>query len=64
MTGKRHIQDQAGGTYGSCEAAAAWQRSGAVRAQLLGPLTERMLDLTGVGVGRGCCRRAAAWSGN
>jgi ubiquinone/menaquinone biosynthesis C-methylase UbiE len=51
MTGKRHIQDQADGTYGSCEAAAAWQRSGAVRAQLLGPLTERMLDLTGVGVG-------------
>jgi trans-aconitate methyltransferase len=51
MTGKRHIQDQAGGTYGSCEAAAARQRSGAVRAQLLGPLTERMLDLTGVGVG-------------
>ena len=51
MIGKRHIQDQAGGTYGSGEAAAAWQRSGAVRAQLLGPLTERMLDLTGVGVG-------------
>jgi len=51
MTGKRHIQDQAGGTYGSCEAAAAWERSGAVRAQLLGPLTERMLDLTGIGVG-------------
>ena len=49
MTGKRHIQDQ--GTYGSCEAAAAWQRSGAVRAQLLGPLTERMLDLTRIGVG-------------
>ena len=51
MTGNRHIQDQASGTYGSREAAAAWQRSGAARAQLLGPLTERMLDLTGVGVG-------------
>jgi hypothetical protein len=37
MTGNRHIRDRASGTYGSCEAAAAWQRSGAARAQLLGP---------------------------
>ena len=51
MTGKRHSQDQAGGAYESCEAAAAWQRSGAARAQLLGPLTERMLDLAGVSLG-------------
>lgn len=47
MTGKSHIEDQAAGTYGSSEAAAGWQRSGAVRAQLLVPLTERMLDLAG-----------------
>lgn len=51
MTGKRHIEDQAGPTYGSSEAATGWQRSAAVRAQLLMPLTERMLDLAGVGVG-------------
>src|SRR5580693_1240457 len=51
MTGKRRIEDQAGGTYGSSEAAAGWQRSGMARAQLLAPLTERMLDLAGVGVG-------------
>jgi ubiquinone/menaquinone biosynthesis C-methylase UbiE len=51
MTDKRRIEDQAGGTYGSPEAAAAWQRSGVARAQVLAPLTERMLDLAGVGVG-------------
>ena len=51
MTGKRGIEDQAGGTYGSSEATAGWQRSGAARAQLLAPLTERMLDLAGVSVG-------------
>jgi ubiquinone/menaquinone biosynthesis C-methylase UbiE len=51
MTRKGRIDEQAGGTYGSPEAAAGGQRSGVVRAQLLAPLTERMLDLAGVGVG-------------
>jgi SAM-dependent methyltransferase len=51
MTTERRIEDQAGGTYGSVEAAAGWQRSGAARASVLAPLTERMLDLAGVGVG-------------
>jgi SAM-dependent methyltransferase len=51
MTGERRIEDPAGGTYGSSEAAAGWQRSGAARAQFLAPLTERMLDLAGVDVG-------------
>ena len=51
MTGERHLEDQAGGTYGSAEAAMGWRRSSATRAQLLAPLTERMLDLAQVGVG-------------
>ena len=51
MTGERHLEDQAGGTYGSAEAAMGWRRSSAARAQLLAPLTERMLDLAQVGVG-------------
>lgn len=51
MTGKGGVEDQAGGTYGSSEATAGWQRSGAARAQILAPLTERMLNLAGVGVG-------------
>lgn len=51
MTGNHRIEDQAGGTYGSSEVAEGWQRSGAARAQFLAPLTERMLDLAGVGVG-------------
>ena len=51
MTDERRIEDQAGGTYGSSGAAQGWQRSSAARAQLLAPLTERMLDLAGVGVG-------------
>jgi len=51
MTTERRIEDQAGGTYGSVEAAAGWRRSGVARAQVLAPLTERMLDLAGVGVG-------------
>ena len=50
MTGERHLEDQAGGTYGSAEAAMGWRRSSAARAQLLAPLTERMLDLAQVGV--------------
>ena len=51
MTAERRIEDQAGGTYGSDEAAAGWRRGGVARAQVLAPLTERMLDLAGVGVG-------------
>src|SRR4030095_2428991 len=50
MTAERRIEDQAGGTYGSVEAAAGWRRTGVARAQVLAPLTERMLDLAGVGV--------------
>lgn len=51
MTSEHRIEDQAGGAYGSSEAAAGWQRSGVARAQVLAPLTERMLDLAGVGLG-------------
>ena len=51
MTVERRIEDQTGGTYGSVEAAAGWRRSGVARTQVLAPLTERMLDLAGVGVG-------------
>jgi SAM-dependent methyltransferase len=51
MPAERHLEDQAGGTYGSAEAAIGWRRSSAARAQLLAPLTERMLDLARVGVG-------------
>jgi ubiquinone/menaquinone biosynthesis C-methylase UbiE len=40
-----------GGTYGSIHTAEAWRRSGTARAALLGPLTERMLDLAGIEVG-------------
>jgi hypothetical protein len=49
MTAERRIEDQVGGTYGSVEAAAGWRRTGVARAQVLAPLTERMLDLAGVG---------------
>ncbi len=42
---------QDGGTYGSETAAEAWQRGAASRAQALGPLTEMMFDLAGVGPG-------------
>jgi len=51
MAAEGCIEDQAGGTYGSVEAATGWRRSGVARAQVLAPLTERMLDLAGVGVG-------------
>jgi SAM-dependent methyltransferase len=44
-------EHQAGGTYGSTEAVAGWQRSAIARAQILSPLTERMLDLAGVDIG-------------
>ena len=51
MISEHRVADQAGGTYGSSEAAAGWQRSSVARAQILAPLTERMLDLAGVDVG-------------
>src|SRR5215468_299302 len=51
MISEHGIADQTGGTYGSSEAAAGWQRSGVARAQILAPLTERMLDLAGVDIG-------------
>lgn len=40
-----------GGAYGSGSAAEGWRRGAAARAQALGPLTEMMLDLAGVGTG-------------
>jgi len=51
MISEHRIADQTGGTYGSSEAAAGWQRSGVARARILAPLTERMLDLAGVDIG-------------
>lgn len=51
MMSEHRIADQVGGTYGSSEAAAGWQRSGVARAQILAPLTQRMLDLAGVDIG-------------
>ena len=44
-------ETQEGGTWGSREAAAEWRRRAAIRAQVLGPATEMMLDLAKVGVG-------------
>src|SRR2546422_1220472 len=44
-------ETQAGGTWGSREAAAEWRRGAAVRAQALGPATEMMLDLAKVDAG-------------
>jgi ubiquinone/menaquinone biosynthesis C-methylase UbiE len=51
MIPEHRIEDEAGGTYGSSEAASGWQRSAVARAQILTPLTERMLDLAGVDIG-------------
>ena len=48
---EHRIADPVGGTYGSSEAAAGWQRSAVARAQILAPLTDRMLDLAGVDIG-------------
>src|SRR5215471_20167017 len=44
-------ETQAGGTWGSREAAAEWRRGAAVRAQALGPATELMRDLAKVAAG-------------
>jgi len=41
-----------GGTWGSSDAVAEWQRSAAARSQFFGPATERMLDLADIRVGR------------
>jgi ubiquinone/menaquinone biosynthesis C-methylase UbiE len=46
-----HNTEQGGGTYGSAEAAEGWRRSAAARAQVLAPITERMLDLAGITLG-------------
>src|SRR5215213_4960884 len=39
---------QDGGTYGSAAAAEGWRQSATARAQTMGPITERMLDLAGI----------------
>jgi SAM-dependent methyltransferase len=48
MTTHGRDEDEDGGTYGSDQAAAGWRRGAAERAQDLGPITERMLDLAGI----------------
>ena len=48
MTMDGHNAGQDGGTYGSAAAAEGWRRGAADRAQDLGPITERMLDLAGI----------------
>jgi ubiquinone/menaquinone biosynthesis C-methylase UbiE len=48
---RQQTETQDGGTYGSAEAAEAWRRAAAMRAQVLGPVTELMLDLAEVGPG-------------
>jgi ubiquinone/menaquinone biosynthesis C-methylase UbiE len=47
----RHGENQDSGAYGSAAAAEGWRRGEAARAQFLGPITETMLDLAGVGLG-------------
>jgi ubiquinone/menaquinone biosynthesis C-methylase UbiE len=51
MTADRRDEGQDGGTYGSAAAAEGWWRGAADRAQDLGPITERMLDLAGIAPG-------------
>src|SRR5262245_34804763 len=46
-----HSEGPDGGEYGAAAAAHGWRRTAAARSQVLGPLTERMLDLAGVGPG-------------
>ena len=48
MTTEGRDGGQDGGTYGSAAAAEGWRRGAADRAQDLGPITERMLDLAGI----------------
>jgi ubiquinone/menaquinone biosynthesis C-methylase UbiE len=52
MATDRQTGGQDGGTYGSAAAAEAWRRGAAARAHAMGPVTEMMLDLAGVGPGR------------
>jgi ubiquinone/menaquinone biosynthesis C-methylase UbiE len=48
---RQQTEGQDGGTYGSAEASEAWRRAAAMRARVLGPVTELMLDLADVGPG-------------
>src|ERR1700682_2728686 len=48
---EEHNAEQGGGTYGSAEAAEGWRRTAAARAQVLVPITERMLDLAAITLG-------------
>src|SRR5215475_15903167 len=50
MTQSGRAGSHDGGTYGSAIAAEGW-RSGATARAFLGPITERMLDLAGIGSG-------------
>jgi len=50
MTQADHDGSRDGGTYGSAEAAEGWRRGVTARADLQ-PITERMLDLAGIGLG-------------
>jgi ubiquinone/menaquinone biosynthesis C-methylase UbiE len=51
MATDRPDQGQASGAYGPARAAEGWRRGAAARAEFLGPVTERMLDLAGIGPG-------------
>ena len=51
MATERCGEGQDGGTYGSTAAAERRRRGAAARSQHLGPITERMLELAGVGPG-------------
>jgi SAM-dependent methyltransferase len=51
MVSDRHGESQDGGAYGSAAAAEGWRRGEAARVQFLGPITDTMLDLAGVGLG-------------
>jgi len=48
MTTDGRVGGPDSGTYGSAAAAEGWRRSAAARAQHMGPITERMLDLAGI----------------
>src|SRR5262245_10178775 len=44
-------EGQVGGEFGSAAAAESWRRTAEARSHVLGPVTEMMLDLAGVGPG-------------
>lgn len=50
MTQAGNAGSREGGIYGSAEAAEGWRRGAAARADLQ-PITERMFDLAGIGLG-------------